>query len=390
MAFSPKGSMRFTPPLHARAGFTKTWAGIILLCGGVVVARLWSSASAAARDAADRGGTILAAEAGRPRVRHSATTSMVVAPEVPRRGGDAAVPREVLFTYVARLSEVPEGTQQLRVWLPLAKTSREQQILRRVVRSPVPYTVTEDPEYGNEMLYLSVESLVPESLEVVVEYQARLLGPAGFGGEPPPTPRELARDLQPRGLVIVDDEVRARAIRAIASRSAPMDKARGIYEDVIQQVTYDKSVPGWGRGDTRRVCLLGTGNCTDFHSLFISMARATQIPARFKIGVVIPQEASGTIPGYHCWAEFYEERQGWLPVDASEAWKHPELADYYFGAHDPSRFLISVGRDIQLVPTPRNGPVNIFFYPYVEVDGREFGGIEAAFRFHELQRGGEA
>ncbi|MBI2093470.1 MAG: transglutaminase domain-containing protein [Candidatus Omnitrophica bacterium] len=169
-----------------------------------------------------------------------------------------------------------------------------------------------------------------------------------------------------------------------------MDKARGIYEAVIHQVAYDKSVPGWGRGDTRRVCLIGKGNCTDFHSLFISMARASQIPSRFKIGVLIPQGASGMIPGYHCWAEFYEQGQGWVPVDASEAWKHPELADYYFGARDGNRLLISVGRDIQLVPRQRGEPVNIFFYPHVEVDGRKFDGVQTEFRFRELQPGRKA
>ena len=152
-------------------------------------------------------------------------------------------------------------------------------------------------------------------------------------------------------------------------------------------MAYDKTMPGWGRGDTRRACLLGKGNCTDFHSLFISMARAERIPARFKIGVVIPQEPSGVIPGYHCWAEFYEKGQGWVPVDASEAWKHPELADYYFGAHDPNRFLISVGRDIQLVPRQQGEPVNIFFSPYVEVDEQAFSDVGVEVRFKDLQQG---
>ena len=79
-----------------------------------------------------------------------------------------------------------------------------------------------------------------------------------------------------------------------------------------------------------------------------------------------------------------------MPVDASEAWKHPELADYYFGAHDPNRLLISVGRDIQPVPKSQNGPINIFFYPYVEVDGQAVGGVETEFRFLELQEEGVA
>jgi len=319
--------------------------GIILLCGGIVVAKAWPSALG---------------------------------------GPDAARPREVLFTYVARLPGIPSGAQEVRVWIPLAKTGSEQQIVRREVRSTWPYIITGDPEYGNEILYLSLQPPVPLQLEVVIDYDARLLGGEAAASDRAPTPAELPRYLQARGLVIIDDEVRARAQQATAWRATLTEKARGIYDAVIRQVAYDKSAPGWGRGDTRRVCLLGKGNCTDFHSLFISMARASRIPARFKIGVVIPQEASGTIPGYHCWAEFYVEGQGWVPVDASEAWKHPELADYYFGAHDANRLLISTGREIQLVPTPQNGPINIFFYPYVEVDGREFGGIEAVFRFRDL------
>jgi hypothetical protein len=40
--------------------------------------------------------------------------------------------------------------------------------------------------------------------------------------------------------------------------------------------------------------------------------------------------ASGKIPGYHCWAEFYSGGE-WVPVDASEAWKHPERHQYYLG-----------------------------------------------------------
>ncbi|PIQ84619.1 MAG: transglutaminase [Candidatus Omnitrophica bacterium CG11_big_fil_rev_8_21_14_0_20_63_9] len=300
--------------------------------------------------------------------------------------GDAG-PREVLFTYVARLPQIPSGAQDIRVWIPLAKTGREQRIMRREVRSPVPYTITEDPEHGNEMLHLSLHAPAPPQLEVVVDYGARLWGGDPGVADHAPTPEELSRDVQARGLVIIDEEVRARARQATAGRSTLTDRARGIYEAVLRQVAYDKSVPGWGHGDTRRVCLLGKGNCTDFHSLFISMARASQVPARFKIGVVIPQEASGTIPGYHCWAEFYEPGQGWVPVDASEAWKHPELADYYFGARDGNRLLLSVGRDIQLMPRQHGEPINIFFYPYVEVDGREFPGVETKFRFHDLQPG---
>jgi transglutaminase-like putative cysteine protease len=62
------------------------------------------------------------------------------------------------------------------------------------------------------------------------------------------------------------------------------------------------------------------GNCTDFHSLFISMARCSKIASKFEMGFSVPEKpGAGTIPGYHCWAWFLAEGKGWVPVDISEA-----------------------------------------------------------------------
>ncbi len=317
--------------------------------------------------------------------------SVVAVGVVSRATGSAHVgdlhPREVLFTYQARISPLPQQAGQIDVWVPLAKSTSEQQILRRQIHASVPYTIGQDLEYGNDILHLTLQPPLPAGFEVSIDYHARLPAEGMAMTDPQPMAEELQLHLQPRGLVIIDDEVSARAQRATKGRTTVVERARGIFDAVIQQVKYDKNVPGWGRGDTRRVCLLGVGNCTDFHSLFISMARASRIPSRFKIGVVIPQESSGIIPGYHCWAEFYAKGQGWVPVDASEAWKHPELSDHYFGARDPSRLLISIGRDIQLVPRQQGEPVNIFFTPYVEVDGQSFSDVGVEIRFEDLQHG---
>ena len=294
--------------------------------------------------------------------------------------------REVTCTYRAQINRLPHDAHTVHVWIPLAKTGREQRILRREVHAPGPYTIAQDPDYGNDILHLMLEPPIQEQVEIAVEYRARLFG-ADAALADPPSPDELQRNLQPSGLVIIDDAVRARARQATAGQRTLIARAKGVYDYVRQTMAYDKTVPGWGRGDTRRACLLGKGNCTDFHSLFISMARAERIPARFKIGVVIPQEPSGVVPGYHCWAEFFEKHRGWVPVDASEAWKHPELADYYVGTPDPNRFLISTGRDIQLVPRQQGEPVNIFFAPHVEVDGQPFSDVEAEVRFTDLKHG---
>ncbi len=295
-------------------------------------------------------------------------------------------PREIKLTYLARLPQIQRDAKEVRMWIPLAKTRTEQRILRRQIKSPVPYTVKKDPEYGNDILHLTLKPSMLQPVEIAIDYHALLLGPDRAAADPPPTPKELPRYLEPKGLLIIDAQVRARAAQAVAGKTTLWAKARGIYDHVIQHMVYDKTAPGYGQGDTARACQVGKGNCTDFHSLFISMARAEQIPSRFKIGFVIPPEPSGNIPGYHCWAEFYADGKGWVPLDASEAWKHREQADYYFGAHDPNRFLISTGRDIQLVPAPKNGPANILFYPYVEIDGQPFSEVETEFRFQDLRQ----
>ena len=130
------------------------------------------------------------------------------------------------------------------------------------------------------------------------------------------------------------------------------------------------------------VCDSRTGNCTDFHSLFISWSRANKIPARFEIGFPLPTErGEGQIKGYHCWAMFHTEDHGWVPVDISEADKHPKMKEYYFGNLTADRVGFSVGRDIVLTPKQEGPPLNYFVYPYVEVDGKPLPKEQIELRF---------
>ena len=139
-------------------------------------------------------------------------------------------------------------------------------------------------------------------------------------------------------------------------------------------------------GDVAILCGFATarhGNCTDFHSLFISLARAEGIPARFEIGFPVPPGQEGTIPGYHCWAEFFVAGLGWVPVDISEAWKDPKKHDYFFGTLDANRVQFTTGRDVTLQPKQDGDPLNYFIYPYVEVDGKPLENVEKRFSYRE-------
>lgn len=70
-----------------------------------------------------------------------------------------------------------------------------------------------------------------------------------------------------------------------------------------------------------------------------------------------------------------------MPVDISEADKHPELKEYYFGNLTENRIALSKGRDIVLVPKQAGAPLNYFIYPYVEVDGSAWPTDKMEFEF---------
>jgi transglutaminase-like putative cysteine protease len=93
-------------------------------------------------------------------------------------------------------------------------------------------------------------------------------------------------------------------------------------------------------------------------------------------------------PAKHCWSEFYVDQAGWVPIDISEAWKHQEKHDYFFGAHDVNRVQFSMGRDLKLNPPQAGPPLNYFVYPYVEVDGKEYSKVSVDFSFHDVEAGG--
>ena len=303
--------------------------------------------------------------------------------------------RSFELTYQVRLADLPSQGRQLRVWIPLATSNEHQKIRRRVIESPVRYRITKDPEYGNDILFLQLRSPLPQELKLAVRYAADVQGKS-LQLSPRPVHQAVVRDccgnlhLKSDSYMVVNDQVRDLAGRITAGARTPLERARRIYRYVVERMTYEKETPGWGNGDTLRACEVGRGNCTDFHSMFISLARASGIPAQFQIGLPVPAQADGEIPGYHCWAQFHLPEVGWVPVDASEAWKDRKKYDYFFGSYDPNRLALTLGRDIRLVPSPReNDRQNIFFFPYAELDGKSVAKdkIETKFRFRDLEKG---
>ena len=300
--------------------------------------------------------------------------------------------RHFTFHYAFTVKNVSPG-ERVRVWIPLAHSDAWQSVKLISKSGDLPLEQVRQPGYGNEVLYGEALKADKDEYKFSVEYDVvRREHVVLVNGNPisnlpsAKVPRvELARFLEADRLVPVTGVPAQLAAQETRGATTSLEKAKDIYDYVFRTMKYDKTGSGWGQGDTLWACDSKHGNCTDFHSVFISMARSEKIPARFQIGFPLPADKpSAEIPGYHCWAEFYVDGVGWIPVDISEAWKHPEKHDYFFGAHDVNRVQFSEGRDLHLKPEQDGPPLNYFVYPYVEIDGKEYPNVSIAFSFADV------
>jgi transglutaminase-like putative cysteine protease len=282
--------------------------------------------------------------------------------------------REVDFTYHTEITGINPAANHVEAWIPLPREDRFQQVSGLSVSSPVHVEVISQPSGGNRVAHLTTTVPPSGSIPVTIRFEVRRVEESADiekaqANIPEPAGGEFASYLGPDRLVPIDGQIKQVSVTVGDPAGSSYQQARTIYDYVVATMTYDKSGQGWGRGDAIYACNVKKGNCTDFHSLFIAIARSRGIPARFTIGFPLGSAKSDTIPGYHCWAEFYSGGQ-WVPVDASEAWKHPQLRQYYFGHLDADRVAFTMGRDLELNPRQSGEPVNFLIYPYVEVDGK--------------------
>jgi transglutaminase-like putative cysteine protease len=254
------------------------------------------------------------------------------------------------------------------VWIPLPQDDPWQRITDLSVRGGS-WERVHDVRWGNTFARAQAAAGATITVSYRVSRTERGAELARATGKP--APDGYARWLEPDARVPLDDRVRKIAAGVTRGKKTPLEQARAAYDYVLSTMKYDKPTgegQRWGQGDIAWACDKRYGNCTDFHALFIGLLRASKIPARFSIGYAIPTGAAAELPGYHCWADFYLDGVGWVPVDASEAWKHADKHDYFFGHHDANRVQLTTGRDVPL-PGMKAAPVNFIVYPYAEADG---------------------
>ena len=232
--------------------------------------------------------------------------------------GSAAEPteRRLIFGYEVHFTDLEPGAH-FRLWAPLPQNTAHQKIESLTVTPTKNLRISRD-NYNNTVAFL--EGTINEGGNLDLQVRCRLRRSEWTPANAPRAPRPDAF-LQAPVLAPTDSRV-TRVAAHLKPPAEVLESAHQLYDFVLDYMTYDKSIPGYGRGDSLFACDSRTGNCTDFHSLFTSLALARKIPVKFEIGYPIGREESGDIAGYHCWVSFYDPKNGWLPLDISEADKH--------------------------------------------------------------------
>ena len=276
-------------------------------------------------------------------------------------------PRVLEFTYELLPGELPLG-ETVDIYIPLPAEHADQRILEQSLQSSIPGSrgleIRHDNGYYRITRPAGSDAPISASLRWTVSRNTVHAGSEMALGD-----AQRAQFLAPNALVPVGHEVLEpilEDIRLQRTDDSPAATARTIYDWVVDNVEYKKVGTGWGNGDTFWACTERYGNCTDFHALFVALARSEGIPARFEIGFPMPQtRQAGDIGGYHCWVQFYLPGEGWIPIDASEAAKNPDKRELFYGTHPADRIHFTTGRDLVVSEASERDPLNYFIYGYI-------------------------
>lgn len=328
---------------------------------------------------------------------------------------DSMNSREFSFTYSVNLE--PSQNKKIELWLPVPITNEVQTISNLVIDSDgLSFEIKEEKKYNNKYVYIYSNFGTTVNKTINMTFDVKRLEHQNVNYENVnPSDYLSSSMLVPVGTYFS---------KSIKDNSLDKDDMRGVYDYILKGMHYGKpksvdnkyyndpwlSEEGkygnrnvsraqvlalyqfaeqtkgnytFGNGNSYYACDIGVGNCTDYHSYFISLSRTLKIPARFHMGFPIPEGKEGKVGGYHCWADYYIEGEGWYPVDISEADKDKSKKDYFFGTVDESRVEMMKGRDF-ILEGYNGGKVNLFIYPILEINDKESSVFLKTFNYKNL------
>lgn len=279
----------------------------------------------------------------------------------------------------------PADAKNVRLWIPYPMSDENQDITDVDIKGNFASTgIYRDARFGNNMLYAEWKEAGKER---VLTYSFNVKRKEHITKDFPKKEMSISEDefskyLEPTSSCPTGGKVKKYADKITKGKKTIRAKARAIYDWIVDNMHRDPNVKGCGFGVVETLLETKGGKCADIHSVFISLARASGVPAREVFGIRIPKGKEGDMTkAQHCWAEFYLPGYGWVVVDPADVRKAileqkltleqaKPLREYYFGAVDENRIAFGTGRDIILNPQQSRGHLNYFMYPYAEADGK--------------------
>ncbi|MCC6546876.1 hypothetical protein IT570_06875 [Candidatus Sumerlaeota bacterium] len=260
---------------------------------------------------------------------------------------------KITMTITVNKDAVPKG-DIIRCWMPFPQQNEFQSNVALLSSSPEVKWINQ-PSYPTRSLYFEQPSNGPEETVFSATYtlttQAR---------QNKIDPSLVAVTNQRVGMPDFDYFTREQqhvqftpAIKALAKEivgeeTNPAIKARKIYDYIAMTKKYSYSREySTLRDIPTYVCENGYGDCGQIALLFITLCRASGVPARWESGwIIYPMKNN-----LHDWSEIWLAPYGWVPVDANYGMDihnyfptytpqmKDELRDFYFGGLDAYRLV---------------------------------------------------
>jgi transglutaminase-like putative cysteine protease len=166
--------------------------------------------------------------------------------------------------------------------------------------------------YGNvvHMLYVDhpVERLIVDVTgRVLTEDRAGVVD--GLPGELPP-----AIFLRPTPLTAAHGSLETLAHALAQHGPTPLDQLHQLNERLFLRMRFDADATGVATS-AAEAFEAGHGVCQDYAHIFIAVARAIGIPARYVSGHLFRRDGAERQPATHAWVEGYDPALGWVAFD---------------------------------------------------------------------------
>jgi transglutaminase-like putative cysteine protease len=230
----------------------------------------------------------------------------------------------------------PSGTT--RVWLPttlISESPFQKTLSRRIHPEGGTAELVENKPDALGIIVAEFPSGVRPILTLTSRVATRnYLVDLSAPSDPPKDSRaELAYFLRPTKFLPTDGIVKTTATEITSGAKTDVEKARAIYEWIVENTFRNPKTRGCGVGDIRFMLEsrdLG-GKCADLNALYVGLARAAGLPARDVYGIRVAKSELGykslgassenVTKAQHCRAEVYLSDYGWVPVDPADVRK---------------------------------------------------------------------